>query len=99
MHSGHSAAQITLRANDRFEEASDDGAASERDELMEPPRFWSQSGRTYDYTFSLYLPRDFPIVEERLVIAQWNGNSFASGEAAVRITRPLRFGMSVASSS
>jgi hypothetical protein len=71
VRSGHSAAQITLRANDRFEEASDNGAASERDELMEAPRFWSQSGRTYDYSFSLYLPRDFPIVEERLVIAQW----------------------------
>jgi hypothetical protein len=71
VHSGHSAAQITLRANDRFEEASDDGAASERDELTEARRFWSQSGRTYAYTFSLYLPRDFPIVETRLVIAQW----------------------------
>lgn len=71
VHSGHSAARITLRANDRFEEASDDGAASERDELMEAPRFWSQPGRTYDYAFSLYLPRDFPIVKVRLVIAQW----------------------------
>ena len=71
VHNGHGAAQITLRANDCFEEASDDGAASERDELMEAPRFWSHSGRTYDYSFSLYLPRDFPIVEVRLVIAQW----------------------------
>ena len=71
VHSGHSAAQITLHSNDRFEEASDDGAATERDELMEAPRYWSQSGRTYDYSFSLYLPKDFPIVERRLVIAQW----------------------------
>ena len=71
VHSGHSAAQITLRANDCFEEASDDGAASERDELTEARRFWSQSGRTYEYRFSLYLPRDFPIVETRLVITQW----------------------------
>ena len=71
VHRGHRAAQITLRANDCFEAASDDGAASERDELMEAPRFWSRSGRTYEYTFSLYLPRDFPIVETRLVIAQW----------------------------
>ena len=71
VHSGHSAAQITLHTNDRFEAASDDGAASERDELMEAPRFWSRSGRSYDYTFSLYLPRDFPIVRVRLVIAQW----------------------------
>jgi hypothetical protein len=71
VHSGHSAAQITIHPNDRFEAASDDGAASERDELMEAPQFWSRPGRTYDYSFSLYLPKDFPIVERRLVIAQW----------------------------
>lgn len=71
VHSGHSAAQITLRAHDRFEEASDDGAASERDELIEAPRFWSHPGKTYDYSFSLCLPKDFPIVNVRLVIAQW----------------------------
>ena len=71
VRSGHSAAQITLRANDRYEAASDDGAATERDELTEAPRFWPQSGRTYDYAFSLNLPRDFPIVDVRLVIAQW----------------------------
>jgi hypothetical protein len=71
VHSGYRAARITLHSNDRFEAASDDGAASERDELMEAPRFWSQSGRTYDYAFSLYLPTDFPIVDTRLVIAQW----------------------------
>jgi hypothetical protein len=71
VRSGHSAAQITLRANDRYEAASDDGAATERDELTEASRFWSQSGRTYDYAFSLCLPRDFPIVDVRLVIAQW----------------------------
>jgi hypothetical protein len=71
VHGGHSAAQITLRANDRFEEASDDGPANERDELMEVPWFWSRSEATYDYRFSLYLPKDFPIVQTRLVIAQW----------------------------
>jgi hypothetical protein len=71
VHSGRSAAQITVRASDRLEQASDDGAATERDELMEAPKYWSQSGRTYEYSFSLYLPSDFPVVEKRLVIAQW----------------------------
>jgi len=71
VRSGRGAARMTVRANDRYEAASDNGAASERDELMEAPRFWSQTGRTYDYSFSLYLPRDFPIVDTRLVIAQW----------------------------
>jgi hypothetical protein len=71
VHSGHHAAQITLRANDRFEAASYKGTANERDELVESPLLWSQTGRTYEYTFSLYLPKDFPIVQTRLVIAQW----------------------------
>jgi len=71
VHAGLGAARITLHPNDRFEAGSDDGPASERDELMEAGRFWSQAGRTYQYSFSLYLPRDFPIVDTRLVIAQW----------------------------
>ncbi|MGP8175186.1 MAG: polysaccharide lyase [Terracidiphilus sp.] len=71
VRSGHSAARITVHPNDRLEAASDDGQASERDELMEAPRFWSRPGRTYEYSFSLYLPGDFPVVENRLVIAQW----------------------------
>jgi len=68
---GHSAARITIHPNDHFMRASANGAASERDELIEAPRFWSQSGRTYEYAFSLYLPADFPIVDTRLVVAQW----------------------------
>jgi hypothetical protein len=71
VHSGHSAAQITVHPHDRYEPGSEDGPASERDEVMEAPRFWSQSGKTYQYSFSLYLPRDFPIVQTRLVISQW----------------------------
>jgi hypothetical protein len=71
VRSGHSAARITIHSNDHFQAASDNGAASERDELIEAPRFWAQSGRTYEYAFSLYLPADFPIVDTRLVIAQW----------------------------
>ncbi|MGA2167765.1 MAG: polysaccharide lyase [Terracidiphilus sp.] len=71
VRSGHSAAQITVHHNDRFEPGSDDGPASERDELMEAPRLWAQSGKTYQYSFSLYLPADFPIVSTRLVISQW----------------------------
>ncbi|MGA7830761.1 MAG: heparin lyase I family protein [Terracidiphilus sp.] len=71
VHSGHGAARMTLRSMNRFEAASDDGGASERDELLEVPRLWSQTGRTYQYSFSLYLPPEFPIVDQRLVIAQW----------------------------
>jgi hypothetical protein len=71
VRSGHSAARITVHPNDRFEAGSDDGPASERDELIEIDRLWSQTGRSYAYSFSLYLPKDFPIADKRLVIAQW----------------------------
>jgi hypothetical protein len=71
VHSGRRAAQITLHAGDRFEPATDEGPANERDELMEAPSTWSRMGRAYEYAFSLYLPPDFPIVDTRLVVAQW----------------------------
>jgi hypothetical protein len=46
-------------------------AATERDEIMEAWWLFSRAERTYVYSFSLYLPKDFPQTAERLVIAQW----------------------------
>ena len=71
VRSGHRALAITVRNGDRYEAASETGAATERDELMESWWLYSRMGRTYAYSFSLYLPRDFPLTSERLVIAQW----------------------------
>jgi Arc/MetJ-type ribon-helix-helix transcriptional regulator len=71
VRAGRRAGEITLHAGDRHEAASDDGAASERDELMEARRLFAHLHRTYRYSFSLYLPADFPIVPTRLVLAQW----------------------------
>ena len=71
VRAGHSAGEITLHAGDRHEDASDSGAASERDELMEEWWLFAHTQRTYRYSFSLYLPADFPIVPTRLVVAQW----------------------------
>jgi len=68
---GRRALAITVRNGDRFEPASDTGAATERDELMESWWLYSRMGRTYVYSFSLYLPADFPLTSERLVLAQW----------------------------
>ncbi len=68
---GGKAAQITLKSGDIHEDASWKGEASERDEICEAPWFWSRMDRIYEYSFSLYLPKDFPIVDTRLVIAQW----------------------------
>src|ERR1700729_2139810 len=71
VRAGRSAGEITVHSGDRREEASDDGTASERDELMESWSLLAHIHRTYRYSFSLYLPVDFPIVPTRLVLAQW----------------------------
>jgi hypothetical protein len=71
VRSGHRALAITVRSGDRYEAASDTGAATERDELMESWWFYSHTGRTYVYSFSLFLPKEIPQTTERLVIVQW----------------------------
>ena len=71
VRSGRGALAITVRPGDRPEAASQGGAATERDEIMEPWWLFSRTGRTYVYSFSLYLPKEFPQTSERLVIAQW----------------------------
>jgi hypothetical protein len=71
VRAGHSAGEITVRSRHRREEASDDGSATERDELMEAWWLFGHTGPSYRYSFSLYLPADFPIVPQRLVLAQW----------------------------
>ncbi len=71
VRAGQSAGEITVRHGDRREAASDDGSATERDELMEAWWLFAHMHRTYRYSFSLYLPADFPIVSTRLVLAQW----------------------------
>jgi len=71
VRSGRRALAITVRNGDRYEAASDSGVATERDELMESWWLYARTARTYVYSFSLYLPRDFPLTSGRLVLAQW----------------------------
>jgi hypothetical protein len=47
VRSGRRALAITVRSGDRPEAASESGAATERDELMESFYLFSRSGRTY----------------------------------------------------
>ncbi|HTR24485.1 MAG TPA: heparin lyase I family protein [Terriglobales bacterium] len=71
VRSGHQALAITVHSGDRYEAASEEGAATERAELMEAWWLVSRPGRIYTYSFSLFLPKDLPQTSERLVIAQW----------------------------
>ena len=68
---GHGTAKITLRARDTYEAGINGSKDSERDELMEAKKLTSKEDVAYEFSFSMFLPTNFPIVPVRLVIAQW----------------------------
>jgi hypothetical protein len=69
VRSGRSAAAITLHPGDQLEDEK--GTVLERAELMEARELTSIEDLAYSYSFSMFLPQDFPVVPTRLVIAQW----------------------------
>jgi hypothetical protein len=71
VRAGRRALAITVHSGDRFEQGIDGSASTERAELMEAWWLFSRTGRLYVYSFSLYLPADFPVTSQRLVLAQW----------------------------
>jgi hypothetical protein len=68
---GKTALEITIHPMDRFAPATEEGNASERDEISEADNLLSVENHTYSYQFSIFLPKTFPIVTTRLVLAQW----------------------------
>ncbi|MGD1018824.1 MAG: polysaccharide lyase [Verrucomicrobiia bacterium] len=72
VRAGHGAAKITLHAGEKFEAGINGNKDSERAELREgPKKLVSRENKAYEYSFSDFIPTDFPIVPTRLVIAQW----------------------------
>jgi len=71
VRAGHGAVKVTLRSHDTFEAGQSGNADSERDELLEARRLVAKENIGYEYSFSMFFPKDFPIVPTRLVIAQW----------------------------
>jgi hypothetical protein len=71
VRAGHSAAKIVLHTHDKFEAGINGNRDSERAELMEARELVSRENLTYEYSFSMFIPTNFPIVPTRLVIAQW----------------------------
>ena len=69
VRSGRSAAAITLRPGDQLPDEK--GSVLERAELMEARELTSCEDAAYSYSFSMFLPKDFPVLPVRLVIAQW----------------------------
>jgi hypothetical protein len=67
--SGSNAIRITLHPGDQIE--SEKETILERAELQEAVKLVSVEDSGYIYSFSMFLPQDFPIIPTRLVIAQW----------------------------
>lgn len=78
--SGNNALRITLKPRDLYEAGGTDFSASERDEILEARRLVSRENVPYEFSWSMYLPKDFPIAPVRLVVAQWK--QYCSGGAA-----------------
>jgi Polysaccharide lyase len=68
---GHSAVEITVRSKDKFEAGINGNSDSERAELLEAKKLTAKEKEAYEFSFSMFFPKDFPIVPIRLVIAQW----------------------------
>jgi len=68
---GRGAARITVHTHDKFEAGINGSRDSERAELLEARKLTSKENEAYEFSFSMFIPTNFPIVPTRLVIAQW----------------------------
>ncbi|HXS69329.1 MAG TPA: polysaccharide lyase [Candidatus Polarisedimenticolia bacterium] len=71
VRAGHSAVKITVRSHNKFEAGTATTHGSERAELLEAKKFVSRENTSYEFSFSMFFPTNFPIEPTRLVIAQW----------------------------
>lgn len=87
VRAGHGAIKVVLHSRDKFEPGVDGDLDSERAELTEAARLVSREDRTYEFSFSMFIPRDFPIVPTRLVLAQWK--QYCHGHPACSNDSPI----------
>jgi len=71
VRAGHGAAKVVVRSRDKFEAGINGNRDTERAELRETSKLISKENQAYEYSFSMFVPLDFPIVPTHLVIAQW----------------------------
>jgi hypothetical protein len=74
VRSGHGAVRVDVHPHDTLRLGKDGDPDTERDEIREAHRLDSREDTPYEYSWSMYLPSDFPIVPVRLVVAQWKQN-------------------------
>jgi hypothetical protein len=92
VRAGHQALAITVLSRDTFEAGQNGNSDSERDELREATPLISRENMPYEFSFSMFFLRDFPIVPVRLVIAQWKqfcpeGNKLCDDQSPVLALR------------
>jgi hypothetical protein len=91
VRAGQRAARIVLHRGDFYEPGTNGDPATERAELMESRKLISREAVRYEYAFSIFVPKDFPIVPTRLVIAQWKqycpGSAPCSNDSPVLAVR------------
>lgn len=91
VRAGHGAAKVVLHSREKFEAGVNGNKDSERAELTEAERLYSKENIFYEYSFSMFIPGDFPMVPTRLVIAQWkqdcNGHAPCSDNSPVVAVR------------
>jgi len=87
VRAGRGAAGVVLHSRDKFEAGVNGEKDSERAELTEAEKLLSREDTVYEFSFSMLIPADFPLVPTRLVIAQWkqdcHGHAACSNDSPV----------------
>ena len=83
---GKGALKVTVHNFDK-KAVHPDGAYTERDELLEAEQYNARENESYEHSFNMFIPADFPIVPTRLVIAQWK--QFCSEENKCSKAHPV----------
>lgn len=87
VRSGKGAAKITVHTGDLYEGIGPmQSHPTERDELRERNNLSPRENEACAYSFSIYIPQDFPIVPVRLVLAQWKQ---WAGDNAIKADSPV----------
>ena len=73
---GKKAVRFKIEKGDSLNSGESHQRLEEFDELVERKDLGPVEGEDYCYSFSIYLPKNFPIYEEKTILAKWKQNEF-----------------------
>jgi hypothetical protein len=85
VRAGQGAVRVEVHSHDRFGQGKDGDPDTERDEIREAHGLDAHENTPYEYSWSMYLPPDFPIVPVRLVVAQWKQTCLSHAAYVVHV--------------